>query len=118
MLEGMAATSKVRAAEWAKRVERWKRSGLSAEEFSVREGFRAARLSWWKWYLARNEPRRDAAALRKPQFVPARVVERGNTTCTSPSVEVVLANGRVVRVTGAVEPQLLMEAIRVLEAAG
>jgi len=118
MLEGMATTKKVSAGEWATRVERWKRSGLSAEEFSAREGLRAARLSWWRWYLARKEPRRDVAAPSKLQFVPARVIERGETRPASPSVEVVLANGRVVRITGAVEPKLLMEAIRVLEAAG
>ena len=118
MLRGMAESKKVRAAEWAKRVERWKRSGLSAEEFSAREGLRAARLSWWRWYLSRKEPHRDVAAPSKPQFVPARVVERGDTKPVSSCLEVVLANGRVVRISGAVEPKLLMEAIRVLEAAG
>ena len=88
MLRGMAESKKVRAAEWAKRVERWKRSGLSAEEFSAREGLRAARLSWWRWYLSRKEPHRDVAAPSKPQFVPARVVERGDTKPVSSCLEV------------------------------
>ncbi|WP_437535062.1 hypothetical protein WME79_12555 [Sorangium sp. So ce726] len=31
-------------AEWAERVERWGRSGLSAEKFSRREGYKPKRL--------------------------------------------------------------------------
>ena len=38
MLGSMAAAKKVRAAEWAKRVERWQRSGLSAAAYGAQEG--------------------------------------------------------------------------------
>jgi len=57
MLGSMAGAKKVRAAEWAKRVERWQRSGLSAAKFGVREGIAGAQLSWWKWLAHCSSPR-------------------------------------------------------------
>jgi transposase len=38
-------------AEWARRVARWRRSGLSAKEFAAREGFNASTLTFWSWKL-------------------------------------------------------------------
>ncbi len=40
--------------EWAKRVERWRDSGLTAAEFAAELGINAHSLSWWKWRLARG----------------------------------------------------------------
>jgi hypothetical protein len=37
--------------EWAGRVERWQRSGLSADEFAEDEGVPSKRLVWWRWKL-------------------------------------------------------------------
>ncbi len=37
---------------WAKRVERWKDSGLSAKEYAAETGLNAHSLSWWRWRLA------------------------------------------------------------------
>ena len=44
----MARTSRV---EWAKRVERWGDSGLSAKEYASQTGLKASTLSYWKWRL-------------------------------------------------------------------
>lgn len=41
---------------WARRVERWQRSGLSARRFAQRERVRAATLSWWRWRLGTEQP--------------------------------------------------------------
>ena len=38
--------------QWAKRVEQWKQSGLTAREFARRRGLAARSLSWWKWRLS------------------------------------------------------------------
>jgi hypothetical protein len=36
---------------WAKRVARWKASGLRAKEFARREKLNEVSLKWWKWKL-------------------------------------------------------------------
>jgi hypothetical protein len=41
---------------WAKRVERWKESGLSAKEFASELGVSAKALSWWRWQLGKATP--------------------------------------------------------------
>lgn len=41
--------------QWAKRVERWKDSGLSAKEFAAELGINARSLSWWRWCLAKGK---------------------------------------------------------------
>jgi hypothetical protein len=37
--------------EWAKRVERWRDSGLSAEQFAAELGINAGTLKFWKYRL-------------------------------------------------------------------
>jgi hypothetical protein len=49
-------------AEWAKRVERWESSGLSAEKFARREGYKPKQLYWWRWKL-RAERKRPTNAI-------------------------------------------------------
>jgi hypothetical protein len=39
------------AAQWAKRVEQWKDSGLTAKEFAADTGIKASTLTYWKWRL-------------------------------------------------------------------
>ena len=42
--------------EWAKRVERWGDSGLTAKEYAAEIGIKAHTLSWWKWRLSSDAP--------------------------------------------------------------
>jgi transposase len=41
--------------KWAKRVERWKDSGLSAKEFGAETGISARSLTWWRWHLSKGD---------------------------------------------------------------
>jgi len=41
--------------QWAKRVERWKESGLTAKEFAAELGINARSLSWWRWQLSKGD---------------------------------------------------------------
>ena len=96
-------------AEWAKRVERWQKSGLSAEEFAKREGItRPKQLVWWRWKLRSSSPPSPPPPL---QFLPVRVVDEASQPAgvpsTAPVIEVVLPNGRVVRVPPGFEPAML-----------
>jgi hypothetical protein len=53
---------------WAKRVERWGDSGLTAAQYEAETGISARRLSYWKWQLrADAERERKPAAARAPE---------------------------------------------------
>jgi hypothetical protein len=41
--------------KWAKRVEQWKRSGLTGAAFAEREGLNAGTLAWWSSKLGRAQ---------------------------------------------------------------
>jgi transposase len=83
-------------AEWAERVGRWEASGLSAAAFGARERLAVKSLVWWRWKLRASPSVPPASPL---DFLPVRVVR---TTTARPStaepLEIVLPNGRVVRV--------------------
>ena len=45
-----------RSEAWGKRIERWRRSGLTAAQFGAREGVNPHTLAFWKWkYPGRPE---------------------------------------------------------------
>ncbi len=125
MLPAMAKTTKTTAAGWARRVEQWKRSGLTAAEFGAREGFEGKQLSWWKWRLSQQvaadglpAPRKTREGAARPAsvtFAPVRVIDRARAPGDDGRIEIVLGNGRVVRVTGAVDDAVLVQALRVAE---
>jgi transposase len=83
--------------EWKKRVERWNKSGKTADEFAASEGLRAKQLVWWRWKLGA-----ECAApkdVETPSFLPVRVVEpKAAPVLRSALMEIVLPNGLVVRV--------------------
>nr|MBO2490492.1 IS66 family insertion sequence hypothetical protein [Gammaproteobacteria bacterium] len=114
----MTTKRKVRAAEWAERVRAWQRSGLTAAEYGARQGIDGKQLQWWKWRLGAGAKKSGAkgSGERELRFVPARVVERARGETSR--VEIVLTNGRVVRVTGRVEPETLAQVLRVAGAGG
>lgn len=83
--------------------------------YAEERGLHAGTLIGWAGKL------RDAAAQaekrsarRPPLFAPVRVVVSRREAGSGEAIEIVLANGRRVRVTGAVEPNVLA---RVLETA-
>jgi len=95
------------AAPWAQRVFAWQRSGRSAAAFAALHHLDPKQLSWWKWSLARRRPALPSASA----FLPVRVVSTALALAPSPApppcIEIVLTNGRVVRVRGAVDGAIL-----------
>lgn len=86
--------------EWAKRIERWKDSGLSAKEFCNETGIRPRSLAWWQWQLGRKaqEPTpaptpitRETASAPPPSSM--TFVEVSTSLARAP-YEIVLARGR------------------------
>ena len=111
--------------DWAKRIERWKESGLTAAEFAAEAGINAHSLSWWQWKLSaeartrdpaptsaatteppsdvepiisRRKPRRRRRRRSKPVAAQSMTFVELTPPPRSEALEVVLASGRHIRV--------------------
>jgi transposase len=106
---------------WATRVERWRRSGLTAAQFAAREGINRHTLAYWKWKLRHGPqppPRREsqsAGVVRATDFVEL-VATRGEVAEPTPAFEVVLAHGYRVRLADGFAGEALTRLLNVLEA--
>jgi hypothetical protein len=103
---------------WAKRVERWKESGLTAAEFAAEIGVTPSALSWWKWQLGRKvETEKSPLRRRRAKEVgisPVTFVEMSNPKAVDP-IEVVFPSGVRVRVPVGVDSDSLARVLGVLE---
>jgi transposase len=108
------------AAEWAKRVQRWQDSGLTAKEFASELKVNAGTLSAWKYKLRREASSTERAArpgIRKAEsaagflrVVPVHAEEVGPTA----GFEVVIAARTVVRVPEDFDEVALIRLVRAL----
>lgn len=94
---------------WRSVVDRCRQSGLSAQAFCRAEGL--SRKTFCKW--RREFLRRDTPG---PAFLPVRVVEEATAAPPRQSVEILLANGRCLRVGPGFDGQTLMQVVGLLEA--
>jgi DNA-binding transcriptional regulator YiaG len=46
--------TRTRRAEWQKRIERWRDSGLTAEQFAAELGINAGTLRFWKYRIGKD----------------------------------------------------------------
>lgn len=53
-------------AEWQKRIERWRDSGLTAEQFATELGINAGTLKYWKYRIGKDSTA-GVAAEQKPR---------------------------------------------------
>jgi transposase len=100
--------------DWAERVKRWKKSGLTAAEFGEREGIEAKQLHWWKWHLGKKEvPSASESPLRllPVSVVPSRDVRVSEET----PLEIVLQSGHILRVARGFDAATLRSVLLVLE---
>ena len=90
------------AAQWARWVKAWKRSGETAEEFATSRGLKPRTLTWWSWRLQKDvsSPKLDEPEALK---LVAVEVERGAArTDATAAWELITARGDVLRAyTGA-----------------
>ncbi len=102
---------------WEQRVERWRRSGLSAEEFATREGIKSRQLVWWRWKLGTSPGAPPAPASLR--FLPVRVVDApGRPSGSAVPLEIALPNGRVVRVAEGFDPATLARVLVIASSEG
>ena len=110
---------------WGRRVERWRRSGLSAQRFAAREGVRAATLTWWRWRLGQESASAESSQRRASErrtIVPADFVEliptaqAGAERSHGGGFEVKLSSGYRVRIGDGFSGEALTRLLDVLEA--
>ena len=87
-------------AQWLSEVRQWRRSGQSGADYAKAHDLDQGTLAWWASRL-RGEVAAEPARKRKsaPAFLAVRVRETP-TRLVEGSLEVVLANGRCVRING------------------
>lgn len=105
---------------WAKRVERWTDSGLSAAEFAKETGINARTLVFWKWRLGRDDRRPTKPA--PAAFVevrPPRAVDSESPSVTpegAEPIEVIIRDVVRIRVPQRFDGDALRRVIAAVEA--
>ena len=92
-------------------VRRFKQSGLSQEAFARSVGIHPMTLGHWVRKDRRRPARRKS---RKHTLVPVRI-QNAQTTSSTAGLEVVLENGRVIRVVPGFDRETLVELIALIE---
>jgi hypothetical protein len=88
-------------------ISRADRSGLSDRAFSRREGFDAQRLSWWRRRLEQV-----GGASTTAEFVEVRAKAPATV---GDVIEIAFANGRIARVSTAIDPAVLARLLTAIE---
>jgi transposase len=96
-------------ATWRRRLRDQAKSGQSVRAWCRQHDVTETGFYWWRRELARRDTE-DSAALFVPVHVAEALAEDG-----AASMEIVLTDGRRVRLTGPVDGQALAEVLEVLE---
>ncbi len=85
MEEPLQKRTRVSREEWAKRVERWRDSGLTTAEFAAELGINPHSLTYWAWTL-----KREAGGQKRvwPKKSRKQEVARKGVASSTPFVEV------------------------------
>jgi len=91
-------------------VTAWRRSGEPLSSFARVHGVKAQRIAWWATRL-------QASASEPVRFHPVRLLESASSSgkASGEAIEVVLADGRRVRVPAGFVAEDLARVLRVLE---
>ena len=93
--------------QWRQRISQWQASGISVREFCARNGLATASFYHWRRVLERR-------ATERPAFVPVQVVADTPPSQAS-ALELVLADGRAVRIAAGFDAPTLRRLLAVLE---
>ena len=109
-------TAKTSADEWRKRVERWRESGLTAEQFASETGINAGTLRFWGYRIAKEARGEAVASRRRPPKVAATAsfVEVQGAEMVSATFELELGGGRRLHIPTAFDASALARLLDVL----
>jgi hypothetical protein len=96
--------------QWRRWIDQWRASGLSVRAFCAQHRVATASFYAWRRVLERR-------AAEAPAFLPVQVVADAAPAQAS-ALEVVLADGRTVRVTPGFDAATLLRLLAVLEGEG
>jgi hypothetical protein len=98
---------------WRDHVHRWHVSGLTIRDYCSRHRLSEPSFYGWRRTLAQ----RDDESILEPAvtFVPVQV--QNDLAVTLPILELVLANGRLLRIPPGIDPGQLRDVLAVLEGA-
>jgi transposase len=107
-----------RRSEWADRVRRWRRSGLTAGEFADSIGVKAGTLRYWASRLGRQQhaaptPKTAPTAAEVPVRPP--FIELIAGAAEDPRFELEFGNGRRLRIPPGFDAATLERLLRVVE---
>jgi hypothetical protein len=103
---------------WAKRVERWQSSELTAKEFAAEIGVNEHTLAHWRWRLAKEETARPRRAARREGSSSAVTftelpIEPSRSVPVS-SIEIVVDSGLAIRVSTSFDEDTLRRVLSVV----
>ena len=125
MLQGRSLRDPGKEAFWRGVFVDWLASGSNRREFCERRRLKVTTFDFWRKEIARRDaegksdtssPSTKASAARlkvksrRPIFMPVRIISGG-------TLDVVLANGRVIRVPAGIDPEHLRAVLAVAEEA-
>jgi hypothetical protein len=111
-------------ATWAKHVECWGESGVSAEKFANQVGISPSSLKWWKWRLAaeakglelrKEHGQRRLTRTSSAEAMPLTFVEIAPSVSRSAQIEIVLPSRVRIRVGSQFEAAALERVLELLE---
>ena len=117
--------------QWEGIVRQWQKSGQAVRAFCRAEGLRESAFYFWRREMARRKGQRKEqckeqkkqlakkgkpVSVEKPSFLPVHVVASSvGSEAARGGVEIVLAQGRVVRVAPGFDRQTLADVLSILE---
>ena len=110
-------------AEWLDELRRWRESGQSATEYARQRGIHAGTLAGWASKVRDSVVApRVSSGQRNSMFVPVHVAPAAETAAGKADadrgqVEVVLRNGRSVRVSGKFDGEVVVRLLMIAEGA-
>lgn len=104
-------------AEWAERVGRWRRSGLTARAFAESIGVKRETLAHWAWRLDPGRRRRDESNRQRPALESTPTMIEVVGAGAGSGFELQLDGGRRLHIPARFDAAALTRLLAVLEGA-